>query len=87
MRAHADRDLRDPTPVARWIRRLAIPIILGWVLLVAALNLLVPQLEVVAAQNAVSMSPSDAPAMQAMSDTADVCRESSKDMPDVRHPA
>ncbi|MGP4055783.1 MMPL/RND family transporter [Mycobacterium sp. 4D054] len=77
--AHPGRSLQDPTPVARWIRRLAVPIILGWVLLVAALNLLVPQLEVVAAQNAVSMSPSDAPAMKAMSDMGRLFGESDSD--------
>ena len=27
------KSLREPTPVARWIRRLAIPIVLGWLLL------------------------------------------------------
>ncbi|WNG85770.1 RND family transporter [Mycobacterium sp. ITM-2016-00317] len=74
-----NRSLQDPTTLARWIRRLAVPIILGWVLLVAALNLLVPQLEVVAAQNAVSMSPSDAPAMRAMSDMGRLFGESDSD--------
>ncbi|MDZ4265904.1 MAG: RND family transporter [Mycobacterium sp.] len=71
--------LREPTPVARWIRRLAIPIVLGWLLLVVALNVVVPQLEVVASQNAVSMSPSDAPSMQAMSDMGRLFGESDSD--------
>lgn len=31
--------------IARWVRRFAVPIILGWVILAAALNILVPQLE------------------------------------------
>ena len=61
-------ELRRPRFLARWIRRLAVPIILGWTLLLVALNVLVPQLEVVAAKNSVSMSPSNAPSMQAMSD-------------------
>ncbi|MBB2992291.1 RND superfamily putative drug exporter [Mycolicibacterium iranicum] len=76
---HTGQSLREPTFLARWIRRLAVPIILGWVLVVAALNLLVPQLEIVAAQNAVSMSPSDAPSMQAMSDMGRLFGESESD--------
>ncbi|MCV7154539.1 MMPL/RND family transporter [Mycolicibacterium pyrenivorans] len=71
--------LREPTPGARWIRRLAIPIVLGWLLLVVALNVVVPQLEVVASQNAVSMSPGDAPSMQAMSDMGRLFGESDSD--------
>ena len=71
--------LREPTFAARVIRRLAVPIILMWVLLVVALNLLVPQLEVVAAQNAVSMSPSNAPSMQAMADMGRLFGESESD--------
>jgi len=73
------KSLREPTSVARWIRRLAIPIVVGWLLLVVALNVVVPQLEVVAGQNAVSMSPSDAPSMQAMSDMGRLFGESDSD--------
>ncbi|RZT12489.1 RND superfamily putative drug exporter [Mycobacterium sp. BK558] len=67
------------TVAARWIRRLAVPIILAWLLVVVALTLLVPQLEVVAARNAVSMSPSDAPSMQAMADMGRLFGESESD--------
>ncbi len=45
------------TGVARWIRRLAIPIIVGWIALIAVLNVAVPQLEVVGQMRSVSMSP------------------------------
>ena len=72
-------ELRRPRSLARWIRRLAIPIILGWTLLLVALNVLVPQLEVVAAKNSVSMSPSNAPSMQAMSDMGRLFEESESD--------
>jgi RND superfamily putative drug exporter len=75
----AQRDLRAPTFTAQWIRRLAAPIILAWILIVVALNVLVPPLEVVAAQNAVSMSPSDAPSMQAMADMGRLFGESEAD--------
>ncbi|ORB28539.1 RND family transporter [Mycolicibacterium parafortuitum] len=75
----ARRNLREPRPIPQWIRRLAVPIILGWLLLAVALNALVPQLEVVAAKNAVSMSPSNAPSMQAMADMGRLFEESDSD--------
>jgi RND superfamily putative drug exporter len=43
--------------IAKWIRRLAVPIIIGWIALIAALNVSVPQLEEVGKMQAVSMSP------------------------------
>jgi RND superfamily putative drug exporter len=52
--------------VARWIRRLAVPIIIGWVALIAVLNVTVPQLDVVGQMRAVSMSPKEAPSVAAM---------------------
>ncbi|MFG1929874.1 RND family transporter [Mycobacterium sp. NPDC048908] len=52
--------------IAKWIRRLAIPIILGWVALIVFLNLTVPQLEVVGEMRSVSMSPKEAPSVAAM---------------------
>ncbi|MEE6165429.1 MULTISPECIES: MMPL/RND family transporter [unclassified Mycolicibacterium] len=54
------------TGIARWIRRLAIPIILGWIGLVVVLNMTVPQLEAVAQMRSVSMSPDEAPSVIAM---------------------
>ena len=47
----------------RFIRKLAIPIILAWIAIVAALNTVVPQLEEVGKLRSVSMSPNDAPSM------------------------
>jgi RND superfamily putative drug exporter len=52
--------------VAKWIRRLSIPIILCWVALIVALNVTVPQLEVVGEMRSVSMSPKEAPSVAAM---------------------
>ena len=52
--------------IARWIRRLAVPIIIGWIALIAVLNVSVPQLEEVGKMQAVSMSPKDAPSVAAM---------------------
>ncbi|MGV9798091.1 MMPL/RND family transporter [Mycobacterium sp. NPDC003449] len=52
--------------IARWIRRLAIPIIVAWIGLIVVLSMAVPQLEVVGQMRSVSMSPSDAPSVIAM---------------------
>ncbi len=52
--------------LARFIRTFAVPIILGWVVLIAVLNIVVPQLETVGQMRAVSMSPDQAPSMVAM---------------------
>ncbi|WP_245233992.1 MMPL family RND transporter [Mycobacterium sp. PS03-16] len=48
------------------MRRLAVPIILAWILLVAVLSLTVPQLEVVSQLRSVSMAPEEAPSVIAM---------------------
>ncbi|MDT5214158.1 MAG: putative drug exporter of the superfamily [Mycobacterium sp.] len=52
--------------LAKWIRRLAVPIILGWLALVVILNVTVPQLQVVGQMRSVSMSPDEAPSVIAM---------------------
>ncbi|MFV8050925.1 RND family transporter [Mycobacterium sp. 48b] len=60
-------DSRAPhTGVARWIRRFAIPVIVGWIALLAFLSATVPPLEVVGQMRSVSMSPNDAPSVIAM---------------------
>jgi putative drug exporter of the RND superfamily len=65
--------------LATWIRRLAIPIILGWVALVVLLNVAVPQLEVVGQMRSVSMSPSEAPSVIAMKRVGAVFEEFESD--------
>nr|WP_099022667.1 RND family transporter [Mycolicibacterium palauense] len=65
--------------MARWIRRLALPIVLGWVAIVVALGALVPPLEKVAAANSVSLNPTDAPSLQAMTEMGRVFGESNSD--------
>jgi RND superfamily putative drug exporter len=54
------------TGLAKWIRRLAVPIILGWLAVVVILNVTVPQLQVVGQMRSVSMSPDEAPSVIAM---------------------
>jgi RND superfamily putative drug exporter len=67
------------TGVARWIRRLAVPIIVGWVALIAVLNVTVPQLEVVGQMRAVSMSPKEAPSVIATMRVGKVFKEFDSD--------
>ncbi|MGX9792361.1 MMPL/RND family transporter [Mycobacterium sp. MMS18-G62] len=67
------------TGVARWIRRLAVPIIVGWVALIAVLMTTVPPLEVVGEMQAVSMSPKDAPSVAAMMRVGKVFQEFDSD--------
>ncbi len=65
--------------LAKWIRRLAVPIILVWVGLIVVLNMSVPQLEEVGKMRAVSMSPKDAPSVIAMMRSGQVFEESDSD--------
>ncbi|GAY17112.1 RND family transporter [Mycobacterium sp. shizuoka-1] len=65
--------------LAKWIRRLAVPIILGWVALIVVLNVSVPQLEEVGKLRAVSMSPKEAPSVIAMMRSGQVFEESDSD--------
>ncbi|OBB21518.1 hypothetical protein A5761_30305 [Mycolicibacterium setense] len=54
-----------PPFIARMIHRLAVPIILGWLVVVAILTFAVPSLEQVGRQYSVSLVPKDAPSFQA----------------------
>ncbi|HXB85788.1 MMPL family transporter [Mycobacterium sp.] len=46
--------------IPRFIRTFAVPIILGWIAIIAVLNTVVPQLDIVGQMRSVSMSPDDA---------------------------
>ena len=63
----------------RFIRRFAWPIIIGWLLLTVAMNVLVPQIESVARNHAVTMSPQDAPALIAAKQIGATYHESDSD--------
>jgi RND superfamily putative drug exporter len=58
---NTDNDARPKS--MRFVRRFAVPILIAWLLLTVALNVLVPPIESVARNHAVTMSPQDAPAM------------------------
>ena len=58
---NTDNQARPRFP--RFVRRFAVPILIAWLLMTVALNVLVPPIESVARHHAVTMSPQDAPAM------------------------
>jgi RND superfamily putative drug exporter len=64
---------------ARWIRRMSVPIILGWLAFTVILNVAIPQLDVVGQMRNVSMSPKDAPSMIAMKRVGQDFREFKSD--------
>ena len=59
----------------RFLRTFAVPIILFWVAVIAALNTLVPTLDEVGKLRSVSMSPNDAPSMIAIKRVGHVFQE------------
>ncbi|MCG7596721.1 RND family transporter [Mycobacterium sp. PSTR-4-N] len=65
--------------IPRLIRTLALPIVLGWVAVIIILNTVVPQLEVVGQQRAVSMSPDDAPSLISMKKVGEAFEEGDSD--------
>jgi RND superfamily putative drug exporter len=65
--------------IPRMIRTLAVPIILIWIGVIALLNVVVPQLEVVGQIRAVSMSPDSAPSMIAMKQVGQTFEEFNSD--------
>ena len=68
-----------PPLVPRLIRTLAVPIILGWIAIIAVANIIVPQLETVGQMRAVSMSPNDAPSMISMKKVGELFKEGDSD--------
>ena len=63
------------SPIGNWIRRLAVPIILFWIAIIAFANVAVPQLEEVGKLRSVSMTPDMAPSMVAMKRVGSVFQE------------
>ncbi|WP_319455818.1 MULTISPECIES: MMPL family transporter [unclassified Mycobacterium] len=61
--------------IPRMIRTFAIPIIIGWIAIIAVLNVIVPQLEEVGKIRSVSMTPDAAPSMISMKHIGQVFEE------------
>ncbi|MFV8167234.1 RND family transporter [Mycobacterium sp. 134] len=66
MSGHRSLEGARPPLYPRLIRMLSVPIILFWLAATVAVSVLVPQLEIVGKNNAVSLSPQDAPSVIAM---------------------
>src|SRR6201999_151477 len=80
MSNHHAREERIPgTFVARTVRRLSVPIILGWLALSVLVSLAIPSLEQVARDHAVSLGTKDAPSVRAMARIGKVFKESDSD--------
>jgi len=65
--------------VAKWIRRLCIPIVIFWVAVAGLSNALVPQLEVVGEEHNVALSSPDSPSLQAFQRIGKVFHEFDSD--------
>ncbi|MDY6995834.1 MAG: MMPL family transporter [Actinomycetota bacterium] len=65
--------------IPRMIRAFAVPLLIGWVVLIVFLNVSVPQLEEVGEMRAVSMSPDDAPSMISMKKVGELFEEGDSD--------
>jgi RND superfamily putative drug exporter len=73
------RDERTRPLVARTIHRLAVLVVLGWLVIVGVLTFAVPSLEQVGRDFSVSLVPKDAPSFQAMQRMGERFEESSSD--------
>jgi putative drug exporter of the RND superfamily len=70
---------KPPSRVARWIHRLAVPIVLAWVAIAFILTVAVPPLEQVEKEHAISLSPIDAPSFRALERMGALFGESESD--------
>ncbi|WP_166904676.1 RND family transporter [Mycobacterium sp. DL440] len=76
----SNRHTSDRPPlIARMIYRLSVPIILGWLAIIAVVTFAVPSLEQVGRESSVSLVPKDAPSFQAMQRMGEVFKESDSD--------
>jgi len=79
MSLHSAETQVDGPRVARWIHKLALPIVLAWVAIAVISNAAVPQLEVVGWERSVGMNAPDAPGIQAMRHIGQVFHEFDSD--------
>ncbi|MGV0742787.1 RND family transporter [Mycolicibacterium sp. XJ870] len=68
-----------PSFIPRMIYRLSVPIILGWLAVIAIVTFAVPSLEQVGRESSVSLIPKDAPSFQAMQRMGEMFEESDSD--------
>lgn len=55
-----------PQKIAQWVRRLSVPLMVGWFALMVVTNIAVPQIEIVGQQQSVPLAAEDAPSTIAM---------------------
>jgi putative drug exporter of the RND superfamily len=77
--AHQRSEVEHKPRIARTIRALALPIVIIWVLLAVGVNVFVPQLEKVAEEISVPLSPSDAPSVTGMKHIGEKFKEYDSD--------
>src|ERR1700735_5253462 len=65
--------------IAGMVRKLSVPIILGWLAITVLVNVAVPSLEQVAKERGVSMSNNDAPTTRAMVRMGQLFKEGNTD--------
>src|SRR5947209_799038 len=78
-RGHLSAGRSRPSLIARAIRTLSVPVILAWVALTVLVTLGVPLLETVGRDHSVSLSPKEAPSVQAMMQMGKDFKESDSD--------
>jgi len=61
----SDQQTLHRARVPRFLRLFCVPVLLAWLALTALVNVVVPQLEAVGAANSTSLTPNDAPSLQA----------------------
>ncbi|MCV7200250.1 MMPL/RND family transporter [Mycobacterium angelicum] len=61
--------------IPHFLRKFAVPVIIGWIALIAVLNVVVPQLDEVGKMRSVSMSPDDAQSVIATKRVGEVFKE------------
>jgi putative drug exporter of the RND superfamily len=78
-RATASVECATPPFMARTLRRFAVAVILGWLAITVLVSVGVPSLDQVGKERSVSMSPKDAPSVQAMTHMGQLFKESNSD--------
>ena len=76
---HAHRERVTRASIAGTVRKLAVPIVLGWLAVTALVSLGVPSLEQVAREHAVSLNANDASSVKAMARIGKAFKESDSD--------
>jgi RND superfamily putative drug exporter len=72
----SDRPIIERPAIARLLRVLCLPVVLGWLVVIAVVNIAAPQLETVGEENSVSITPDDAPSLEATKLMGSIFRES-----------